>query len=278
MDLMRRSRLCARNAYAHWLGPATSRFRRGAVAMFHVGRSGSSVLGGMLARHPQIFWDGEIFRSHLERHSLSEEAFDSTSLVGVDPPNLETLVARSGPLYYGLEVKFFHLDLFGIPMVDYLERLEHVGITHVIVLERRNYVAKVVSSVRAHLDGRYHIDGRVGAKAPLAPVDLTGDLAIDYSRQPLLGHLRGYEAGFRELRRALDILDFQVLELNYEDDIRADPSVAYRKACEHLDVRPVPIRPRLRRSGDADLRSQILQLDLVEQSLAATPFEWMVWE
>ena len=32
------------------------------IAMFHAGRSGSTVLGDLLNQNPQIFWDSEIFQ------------------------------------------------------------------------------------------------------------------------------------------------------------------------------------------------------------------------
>ena len=35
--------------------------RRGNLVMFHVGRSGSTVLASLLQQHPDMYWDGELF-------------------------------------------------------------------------------------------------------------------------------------------------------------------------------------------------------------------------
>ncbi len=55
--------------YKHWcreisaptIVPIISKELKGCVAMFHVGRSGSTVLGDLLDQHPDIFWDSEIY-------------------------------------------------------------------------------------------------------------------------------------------------------------------------------------------------------------------------
>lgn len=40
-----------------------SPLRSGNIVMFHIGRSGSTVLGDLLDQHSSVYWDGEIYQS-----------------------------------------------------------------------------------------------------------------------------------------------------------------------------------------------------------------------
>ena len=275
-DAARRVKLFARSTYAKRVGPPLSRWRPGMVVMFHIGRSGSSVLSGMLRQHPAMFWSGEIFRTHLEQHEVTEQNFEPSQLTQIPAPDLRRLCEQSGPLFYGMEVKFFHLDLFALTVEQYLRDLIGVGMTHLIILERRNYLSKVVSSVRAHDDGRYHVARRDTSLTDKALVDLSGDIKIDYSSKSLHAHLEGYRLGFSRLRAAADTLGVSPLELTYEDHISADPTIGYRMVCDHVGVRPRSAQPALRRISQSNLQSQLADVADVERQLAGSDFEWML--
>lgn len=272
----RRAMLFAKTAYTRRIGPALSHWRPGIVVMFHIGRSGSSVLGGMMRRHPRVFWAGEIFRAHLELHSVREEGFSKSRLIGVPPPNIAELSRQSGPLIYGMELKLFHLDIFDIPLEMYLQHLIKVGMTQLVILERRNYLAKIVSSVRAHQDGRYHVSTSHSSKSALPTVDLNGRISIDYSTKPLLDHLYAYQEGFSRLRSATRELGISPLDLTYEGDIEIDPARAYKKVCRHLGIRPRAPGPELRRIGEGNLASQITSASETRFQISGTEFEWML--
>src|SRR6516225_3158271 len=50
-----------------WLAPVlrpAMGVRRGNVVMFHLGRSGSTVLASLLQQNPGVFWDGELFEGY----------------------------------------------------------------------------------------------------------------------------------------------------------------------------------------------------------------------
>jgi len=274
----RRAMLFAKTAYARRIGPALSHWRPGIVVMFHIGRSGSSVLGGMMRRHPRVFWAGEIFRAHLELHGVREEEFSKSQLVGVPPPNIADLSRQSGPLFYGMELKLFHLDIFDIPLDLYLQHLINVGMTQLVILERKNYLAKIVSSVRAHQDGRYHVSNSNTSTDALPAVDLNGGISIDYSTKPLLDHLYAYQEGFSRLRSTTQKLGISPLDLTYEEDIKSDPGRAYEKVCRHLGIRPRAPRPGLRRIGEGNLASQIASASETRFQISGTEFEWMLDE
>ena len=45
------------------IGPILSSFRKGGIAVFHIGRSGSAAMCSLLNQHPDIYWDREVFES-----------------------------------------------------------------------------------------------------------------------------------------------------------------------------------------------------------------------
>ncbi len=268
-----------RMMYASHLGPPLSGLRRDGTVMFHIGRSGSSVVADLVRRHPFVFWDGEVYQRHLNSLGLFEEGFHDARVPVSPVPEITSLAKRAGPLIYGFEVKFFHLDIFGIDLDEYVAGLGEAGIRKVIVLERKNYLAKIVSSVRAHGDGVYHQTNRTPEPTPDrhdTPVSLGGEVDIDYSTGSLLDYLESYERSFQELRRALRVAGLQVLELTFEDHVRADPVDAYRRICSHLGIPPLPLRPRLQRIGASSLDESITDYAEVREKLKSTPYEWML--
>ena len=96
--------------------------RPGSVAMFHIGRSGSIVLGDMLNQHPRVVWDREIYAPR--RLGWEEETAMKPGDLTVDPAKLlRRRMALAGKRYYGFEAKFFHLELAGVGLSDYIEQL-----------------------------------------------------------------------------------------------------------------------------------------------------------
>ena len=93
------------------VGLLASPWRAGSVAMFHMGRCGSTVLAKMLEQHPRIFWDGEIYERVSPRlyHRLGPRGF------------LRFKQMRAGRRFYGFEVKLLkqqHFRLIDRDMVD----------------------------------------------------------------------------------------------------------------------------------------------------------------
>lgn len=273
-----RERVVRRNKlfYASRLGPPLSRWRRGSVVMIHIGRSGSSVLSGLMRQHPQVFWDGEIYQKQLNAHGFALGESAGLSDASLPPIDLTDYVRRSGPLFYGFEVKFFHLDLFGVSYEDFVASLQPAGITHVVILERRNYLAKIVSSVRAQADGLYHVPAQNPGVKDRPPAFIGDGVSIDYSSGSVVDYLERYTQSFATMRSALRNTELPLLELTYEDDVEADPSLAYRRLCDHLAIRQRDPRVKLRRPSPGSLPSAIADIDLVSQQLKDTEFEWML--
>ena len=70
---------------------------------------------------------------------------------------------------YGFEAKFFHLDIFELELADFLQRLDTLGFERFIVLERKNTLLKVISSLIAHKTGPWHGERLIGPSASRLP-------------------------------------------------------------------------------------------------------------
>ena len=78
-----------------------SKSKKGNIVLFHIGRSGSTLLGDMLNQNPHIYWDGEVYNNILKKHQK----------LTINPFNyLNSKMYYSGKnKFYGFEVKFFHI-------------------------------------------------------------------------------------------------------------------------------------------------------------------------
>jgi hypothetical protein len=256
--------------------PLSTRLRSGNAVMFHLGRSGSTVLGDMLARHPAMFWAGEIyspiFRQWRHKHGGVET-------VGEMPEDAMVTLQKSMRSalhhFYGFEIKPFHFRLIGYRPSAFLRHLDALGYTHFILLDRKNRLRIIVSSIVAHQDGRYHIGHGTVPKLKRVHVDVE-DVRNDFDAKPLVRYLSEYDAQIHELEALLE--GRRLLRLAYEEDIQADPQQAYHRSCEFLGIRPADASVRLARINPFPLREMIENFEEVKAALLRTPYEWMLDE
>src|SRR5688572_27160258 len=106
---------------------------RGKIAMFHVGRCGSTALARILGQHSQLRWGNELFG---DVNYLKD--------FGIHPSRrwvqLVIESATYGPKrgYFGFETKATHLDRIGMSLEAYVLLLRELGFSHFIVLSRSN--------------------------------------------------------------------------------------------------------------------------------------------
>ena len=246
------------------LGPLNANRRPGAVALFHIGRCGSTVLTELLDQHPKMYWDGETYGRVLDE---LKDAGQDRSTSGFDPATyVEQRLQRSGSRWFGYDVKFFHVTDFNVTVDDYVNQITSRGITHLVVLRRRNYLRKVVSTEIGQLRGWYH--KRDGLAVERIRLNFS---AKDLSR--LLGQ-------FEQWDREYAILDgvsaaHPVLQIDYETHIENDPRVAYKMVSDFLGLAPFETQVTLRRANPEPLSDLVENLDEVEAVLRGTSYAWM---
>jgi len=239
------------------------------VTTFHIGRSGSTVLGDLLDQHPAVRWLGEIheWREFRDRPAPPGPGSELLRRLQSRLPAVEKPVA-------GIEAKFYHLHDHHVALGDFLDELRGVGAGHCrfIVLRRMNYLRKIVSSLAARQRGQWF--ARPGQPVPAVRLEINPErVCIDGDAQPLLDYLRDWDAQFDQMDAALAGTD--ALSLCYEDDIERDPLAAYRKVCAYLGLPPGSPEVRFHRTTPEPLDEIVTTMPSVRRALAGSGYEWM---
>jgi hypothetical protein len=237
------------------------------IFMFHQGRCGSTVLARLLDGHPRLTAFGEIFETPYQNGRLPAPAGTM----------LRAKRVQAFPGRAVVEAKFLecqHLSLLGLGVEDFVGLVRASGYRRFIVLERRNYLKKIVSSGLAVARGRrYHY--AAGEAIPEIKVTIDPDrVGILGKQAPMLEMFAYMDAQYARLRAALAGGD--VLEQSYEEDIADGPLAAYAKVCAWLGIEAVAAEPDLRRTNPHLLREVIGNWDEVAAALAGTRYAWML--
>ncbi|MFC1479786.1 hypothetical protein ACFL6F_04230 [Planctomycetota bacterium] len=249
--------------------------RPGNCVMYHIGRCGSGVLASLLRQHRNIYWDGEVYTPVFTEWREKHGGVETAESFPEDPvKRLEKRMVLACNSFYGFEIKPFHHRLINCPAETFIGHLDELGFTHFIILDRKNRLRKIMSSIIAHeRTGKYH--SKKGKEAVLNSVSVNADeVKIDFETKPLLKYLSDYDAQFDDLGRVLQ--GRNVLKLTYEDDIQDDPEKAYRRVCGFLDLKPKKVSVGLSRTNPFPIREMVTNIEEIEELLSGTPYEWML--
>ena len=224
--------------------------------MFHIGRCGSTVLGQLLGQHPRICWASELYGRVFTEWRRQNGGVEVVREMPEDAIRMLRRDMRSAlHRFYGVEIKPFHLRLIGYSADAMLRHLDDLGFTHFILLDRRNGLRKVVSSIIAHeVDGRSHFGADEEAELRRVRVDVN-DVRIDFDAKPLVDYLEDYDAQMQILETKLQ--GRKLLRLTYEDDIQDDPRSAYARVCAFLGLTPAETSINLSRTNPFPVREMI---------------------
>ena len=156
-----------------------------------------------------------------------------------------------------------------------VSEFDALGFTHFILLDRRNRLRKIISSIIAHQAGIYHIKHTDRSSLRTVHVDVE-NVQIDFDSKPLIDHLSGYDDGMQAITEKL--AGRKVLSLTYEEDIQDDPGAAYRRVCDFLGVKPEAVAVDLARTNPFRLCDMVQNWDDVERILVETKYKWMLYD
>jgi hypothetical protein len=249
--------------------------------LFHVGRSGSTILGNLLSQNKEIFWDSEIYHFFLEdlkqitKHGWNAQIdklpIESKKLLR----NHMTLgkIIHVNKKIYGFESKFYHLRRMNITIQEHLEDLESLGFKYFIILERKNYLRTVLSSLISNQKlQKFHMTSKTKPQLNKIRIDVD-DFKTDGERKPLVKFLQDHRDDFQNLENLLR--DRRVLKLTYEEDISENPQIALRRVCDFLDLQYREGKIKYGKTNPFSLKEMIINYDEVKQALDGTTFEWM---
>lgn len=255
-------------------GPAlTGQTPQGAIAMLHVGRSGSTVIGNMLNAHPEIVWDGEVY--HVAHYQLG---LDLRADRYADWTRAQ--FALGAPGYYGFECKILpgqHLGFLAVTLETYLDRMQQIGVSHFVLLERRNILRRMVSQY-------------VGSKTKQRHITAGGQVALSKIELPVAACRFGDSPAEKPLRDCLDevaaaydlskakLAGGNFVTLIYEEDVDGarGPIQATEKICGLVGLAPPSGAPDLSKTNPFPLNEILSNFDEVATHLSGSRHAWML--
>lgn len=220
------------------------------VLVYAQGRSGSTLLGDLLASHPQIVYEDEILY-HPVRF-----------------PRAFVMARRAQHpwSWYAFHVKPYQLseDQHVLDQARWLRSMVRLG-WRIVHLRRLNLVHQVISNVRAHDGGIYHARQR-GER--LGPIEVNIDQVLQYVR------IRAQLAQVEEHA----LVGLPHVAVTYEDDLLpvAARQAALNRIFDQLGLVRTPVSTDLRRLGSDRLEDIISNAVELRAALADTPYAAMV--
>lgn len=127
----------------------------------------------------------------------------------------------------------------------------------------------------AHQTGVYHF--RNNKSIPQFKIYIDPErVDIDRTNNSLVGYLNDYDESYRYLDSAFP--DDKTLHLNYEDDIKDNPFLAYEKICAVLNITPEPARINYKRINKSRLSEIIVNYDEICHVLSQTKYKSFVYD
>ncbi|MGB7933013.1 MAG: hypothetical protein WCH04_12445 [Gammaproteobacteria bacterium] len=256
------------------LGLLLSSSRPCNIATFHLGRSGSRLLGDLLMQHPKIVWQGELL-SPGRLNALAERR----PLLARKPMGyLKFRLLMAGMRCYGFETQPTQIQQLEMGLEEYADRLEKLGFSHFVLLERKNHLRRIVSMLVGRSTSVWHLEP--GDTSTLARVEIDVDQlllgrGVDTKRRSLVEHLQREQESLSELKQVLG--GRRLLCLTYEDDLAASPEETYRRVCDFAGLGYHQVTVRLGKTNPFELRDILTNFSDVERVLRGTSFEWMLY-
>jgi len=251
-------------------GLPASRNRPGVVLMLHVGRCGSTVLANLLAQNPHVHWDGKLPRKAKQLYGDRTRTLDYAQWI-------KSQFAISGNRYYGFEFKILadqYPTVFDTTTADFLNSCRQIGVTHYILLVRRNTLRHVVSHYASKSRGNWHAGTNETVQKKEFELDINAITTGSAPGRALPDYLEEVETAHAEIRRIL--ADEAFLEIEYERDIdHRGAEAAYTDICDFLGIERGEVRIQNRKMNPFPLEDVLANYTDVQQALAQTKFAWM---
>jgi len=257
-------------AYYFYVKVWNTLFRKQNIAMMHIGRVGSTVLGDMMNQHPLIFWDGE--------------PFEKLMRIGSNKPNdfteriIEASRNKQKTTIYCFATKFMpeqHLweECIDMDLSSYITLLKEKKFNEFLFIKRENYLRQVVSVLVGRMKKEWHSQNRTD-KVTKVRIDIDNYVAGFNLKLSLIDYFKRIDAQYQLLESLLKT--DKILTISYENDIEKDPFVAYNKVCVFLKVANENPKISYRKTNPFLLEDMIENYDEVKQVLKETKYEWML--
>lgn len=243
--------------------------KKGNVVIWHIGRCGSTVLSSILNQHPKIQSLKEFLNPIMQAKSLGKEIPDIETtfqeLKNYNPSKIQIL-----------EVKFLeaqHLSVYNISLPDLINRFIEIGYDKFIILERKNYLNRMISHCVGQETRIFHL--KEGEKPRLHSITMdVNKISVGKDKKSLIDWFKDFEGSYGRLRSYLS--DSIFLELQFEEDIQSNVIQAYEKVCLFLNVETYNSEVPFARTNPFDKRDILINFKEVEKVLKETKYSWML--
>ena len=259
-------------AYLRYLKMKNASDRKANVALLYTGRCGATLIGHLLAQHPDVNWGGELLNHASTRYK--HFAWQEKQPIKI----IEQKMYQKPLSVYGFESKALqggHLrpNWVNMSTQTYINSLLKVGFSLFIVIKRENYINRAVSSLIAKKRKKWTANLDETVKLETVYLDLNrfryGDDFI-----PLLDHFKQLDLHYEMLSTLLK--GKPVLSLSYEAEIEPDPILAYTKVCDFIGIESAPVSLQCQKIDPYHLCDVISNFDEVVNALRNTQWAWML--
>jgi hypothetical protein len=229
------------------------------IIMLHHGRCGSTVLTNMFEEYSEIEWHGEAYKKPFRKELQNNKE----SLLN----SVKSRRVKRTSKKFGFEIKPMHLGDFSISVKEFIDFCVAENFSHYITLIRKNSLRKIVSSEIGRATQKWHLKPDVEIKK--SKIYLSTNPKEDNF---LINRLDDLQSKIQEITS----IDPNTLKLVYEDDVRDDPNIGFKKLQQFLSLPEKQLTPSLKRFNPEPLSDLIENYRNVEKLLYNTPYEWML--
>ena len=251
----------AAEAVARTTGLFTKAVRQANVAMFHPGRCGSTVVGMLLNQHPKVKWAGEIFAQIKSKYGKESWVWERP----YEMIKLRTNIYVSK--VFGIEIKKKHFNDVKMTKKEIIKLFNKMEYDKFIVLERKNYLSRRVSSIVGDKIGTWNTDETVNPPKVYVPTK-HGDGST------IIDDFEDNDKFFEDINEILKEKD--ILNISYEEDIRDDPKKAFNKIIKYIGIKRVNVKVETKKINNRPISDRISNFEQVSDCLRGTKYEWMV--
>lgn len=243
----------------------------GNVVMFHIGRCGSTVLCDLLNQNQSIQCEGEIF------HKFMKQELEGRICLNIKELLKEVEGRKVKPIQL-IEIKFLesqHLSLFNIKIKEMINILIGYGYNRFIILERKNYLKRMISHCIAQETNTYYLSREFSPT--LKQLNLNKDkIKLGIENHSLFYWFHIFEESYAELRYELS--RYKNIEIIYEVDIENDPYLGYLKICDFLKVIPEHAILKYTKQNPFSFSETLINYNEIKSLFSNTKYEWMMNE
>lgn len=236
------------------------------VVIFHIGRCGSSILSSMLNQNPMIQSEGEIFHRYMKDTVLKPDIYSI----------LNDILKNNKNKIKIFEIKFLksqQLSLFNIALKDIIKIFIDFGFTRFIILQRANYLNRMISHCIAQETNAYYLRSfNTPVKHPI--VLNIDEIKIGLQSNTLIEWFKIFDESYHELNELL--IEHPKIELNYELDIEHSPIHGYKKVCDFLDISDSPVNIPFKKMNPFPINEILLNYEEIYTLISKTQYRWML--